>query len=77
AIDTDVEWDDIDLFLPVRALPLAHDEGEGVRGLLLRALREGAVSEADLIEVCRGADDCRNEESERLLAFVLGDLGVG
>lgn len=76
AIDTDVEWDDIDLFLPVRALPLAHDEGEGVRGLLLRALREGAVSEADLIEVCRGADDCRNEESERLLAFVLGDLGV-
>lgn len=76
AIDTDVEWDDVDLFLPVRALPLAHDEGEGVRGLLLRALREGAVSEADLIEVCRGADDCRNEESERLLAFVLGDLGV-
>ncbi|WP_430309974.1 sigma-70 family RNA polymerase sigma factor [Pseudomonas sp. PONIH3] len=76
AIDTDVEWDDIDLFLPIRALPLAYDEGEGVRGLLLRALRDGAVSEADLIEVCRGADDCRNEESERLLAFVLGDMGA-
>tara|TARA_Y100000780_G_scaffold232484_1_gene264477 strand:- start:7803 stop:10112 length:2310 start_codon:yes stop_codon:yes gene_type:complete len=77
AIDTDVEWDDIDLFLPVRALPLVHDEGEGVRGLLLRALRGGVVSEADLIEVCRGVDECRNEESERLLALVLGDLGAG
>ena len=26
AIDTDAEWDDIDLFLPIRALPLAYDE---------------------------------------------------
>jgi RNA polymerase primary sigma factor len=76
AIDTDMEWDDIDLFLPERALPLASDDGEGIRGLLFRGLREGTVSETALIDVCREADISRNEEAERLLTFVLGDLGV-
>jgi len=76
AIDTDVEWDDVDLFLPERALPLASDDGEGIRGLLFQGLREGTVSETALIDVCRDADITRNEEAERLLTFVLGDLGV-
>lgn len=76
AIDTDVEWDDIDLFLPERALPLVRDDGDGIRGFLFRALREGVVSDVALAEVCRGSDTSRNEESERLLTFVLGDLGV-
>lgn len=76
AIDTDVEWDDIDLFLPERALPLVRDDGDGIRGFLFRALREGVVSDVALAEVCRGPDTSRNEESERLLTFVLGDLGV-
>lgn len=77
AIDTDIEWDDIALFLPERALPLT-DDNEGVRGLLFRGLREGTVSETALIDVCRGPDisQSRNEEAERLLTFVLGDLGV-
>ncbi|WP_164486820.1 sigma-70 family RNA polymerase sigma factor [Pseudomonas orientalis] len=77
AIDTDIEWDDIALFLPERALPLTGDN-EGVRGLLFRGLREGTVSETALIDVCRGADisHVRNEEAERLLNLVLGDLGV-
>jgi RNA polymerase primary sigma factor len=76
AIDSDMEWDDIDLFLPERALPLASDDGKGIRELLFRGLREGTVSETALIDVCREADISRNEEAERLLTFVLGDLGV-
>ncbi|VVM48754.1 RNA polymerase sigma factor RpoD [Pseudomonas fluorescens] len=76
AIDTDVEWDDVDLFLPERALPLANDDGEGIRGLLFRGLREGTVSETTLIDVCRDVDTSRNEDIERLLTFVLGDLGI-
>lgn len=76
AIDTDVEWDDVDLFLPERALPLANDDGEGFRGLLFRGLREGTVSEIALIDVCREVDISRNEDAERLLTFVLGDLGI-
>lgn len=78
AIDTDMEWDDIDLFLPERALPLASDDGESIRGLLFRGLREGTVSEEALIVVCQETDISRNrnEEAERLLTFVLGDLGI-
>jgi RNA polymerase primary sigma factor len=76
AIDTDVEWGDVELFLPERALPLASDDREGIRDLLFRGLREGTISEAALADVCRGPDTSRNEEAERLLTFVLGDLGV-
>ncbi|WP_394562133.1 sigma-70 family RNA polymerase sigma factor [Aquipseudomonas alcaligenes] len=77
AIDNDEEWNDVELFLPERALPLASDGSEeSIRGLFFRGLREGAVSEAALADVCRGADTSRNEETERLLTLVLGDLGV-
>lgn len=78
AIDTDIEWDDIELFLPERARPLTSDDSDGVRGLLFRGLREGTVSETSLIDVCREADISRNrnEEAEHLLTFVLGDLGI-
>ncbi|EZQ19508.1 RNA polymerase sigma factor RpoD [Halopseudomonas bauzanensis] len=76
AIDTDLEWDDVDLFLPERALPLEKDDVKGLRGLILRGLREGSVSETALVDLCREANASRNEETERLLTFVLGDLGV-
>jgi RNA polymerase primary sigma factor len=78
AVDTDEDWGDIEAFLPERALPLAREEGAGpsVRSLLLRALREGSVPESLLVEVCREADGSRNAEAERLLSFVLGDLGA-
>ncbi|WP_207266751.1 sigma-70 family RNA polymerase sigma factor [Pseudomonas sp. GW101-3H06] len=76
AIDTDVEWDDIDLFLPERALPLANDDGEGIRGLLFRGLREGTVSETALIDLCRDVGSARNEDAERLLTIILGDLSI-
>lgn len=76
-VDRDEDWGDVDLHLPVRAAPLALDEGGGaVRDLLLAALREGMVPEGRLIEVCSNADGSRNDEAERLLAFVAGELGA-
>ena len=76
-VDRDEDWGDVDLHLPVRAAPLARDEGGGtVRDLLLAAQREGMVSENRLIDVCSNADGSRNEEAERLLAFVAGELGA-
>ena len=76
-VDRDEDWGDVDLHLPVRAAPLVRDEGGGtVRDLLLAALREGMVSEDRLIDVCSNADGSRNEEAERLLAFVAGELGA-
>ena len=78
AVDSDEDWGNIELFLPDRALPLlrSDEEGAGVRRLLLRALREGSVPESVVVEVCRQADGSRNEEAERLLSFVVGDLGA-
>lgn len=77
AVDSDEDWGDVVAFLPERALPLAREDGEGlcVRSLLLRAVREGSIPEYFLVEVCREANGSRNEEAERLLSFVLGDLG--
>ena len=77
AVDSDEDWGDVVAFLPERALPLVREDGEEpcVRSLLLRALREGSVPESLLVEVCCEANGSRNEEAERLLFFVLGDLG--
>lgn len=78
AIDSDEDWDDIDLFLPDRALALVRDDREagGVRGLLFRALREGSVPESALVDACLKTDESRNQEAESLLTFVIGDLGA-
>ena len=77
-IDPDKDWGDVEVFLPERALPLTRDDGDGpdIRRLLLRALREGSVPEAFFVEVCCEGDGSRNEEAERLLSFVLSDLGA-
>lgn len=76
-VDSDEDWADVDLHLPVRVAPLVQNEGSrNVRDLLLAALREGMVSEAWLIDVCSNVDGSRNEEAERLLAFVAGELGA-
>lgn len=76
-VDHDEEWGDVDLHLPIRAAPLARDEGTGaLADLLLVALREGMVAEDDLVKVCSNADGSRNEEAERLLAMVAGELGA-
>jgi RNA polymerase primary sigma factor len=74
-VDRDEDWGDVDLHLPDRAAPLAHEDGRGdVRDLLLVALREGMISENNLIDVCLNADGSRNEEAERLIALVAGEL---
>ena len=76
-VDHDEDWEEIELNLPIRAAPLVRDEGGGrLRDLLLAALREGWVSEEWLIDICLNADGSRNEEAERLLAFVAGELGA-
>ena len=77
-IDTDEDWDDVDAFLPDLARPLGRGDGEtgGIRALLYRGLKEGSVPEAALIEACRTSDRSRNEEAERLLTFVLAELGA-
>lgn len=76
-IDRDEDWGDVDLSLPFKASPLSHeDKSFAVRNLLLGALRVGMLSEGDLIEVCSSEDGCRNEDAEKHLAFVAGELGA-
>lgn len=77
-IDTDEEWNDIHLFLPGRAIPLArYDSTSGsVSELLFIALREGSVPAHALVNACLSKDGSRDEEAERRLSFVLGDLGA-
>ncbi len=77
AVDRDEDWGDVDLHLPERALPLQREEGGGaVRTFLFAALRDGMVSEDELVNVCANADGTRNEDAERLLTAVAGELGA-
>ncbi|AXY41901.1 sigma-70 family RNA polymerase sigma factor [Halomonas sp. JS92-SW72] len=78
AIDSDEQWDDIDLFLPDRAIPFSNNDeaNTALRDLLFRALREGSISEEALTKTCLKEDDSRDEVAERILAFVIGDLGA-
>ncbi|AOK39567.1 hypothetical protein WJ21_00550 [Burkholderia vietnamiensis] len=47
AVDSSVDWDDIDAYLPERSQPLARTDDAEVLGrlrlLMLRAVREGSV----------------------------------
>ncbi|MGI9212069.1 MAG: sigma-70 family RNA polymerase sigma factor [Methylococcaceae bacterium] len=76
-INTDEAWDDIDIFLPARAIPVTREDGSGfsIRTLLLSALREGWVPEDYLIGLCRKTDGERDEEQEFFLSQVVSDLG--
>lgn len=76
-VDHDEDWGDVDLHLPARAAPIARDDDSGaVRNLFLEAIREGMVGKSALIDICANADGSRNEEAERLLSFVVGELGA-
>jgi RNA polymerase primary sigma factor len=79
-IDSSVEWDDIDAYLPEEALPLARaDDAEGrarLRRLLLRALREGSVPALDVQVQSTNEDRSANPEAETYLAMVINDLGA-
>lgn len=79
-VDLAEDWGDFEVFLPERAVPLPRagdEEGRsGLRGLFLRAVREGSVPELLVETLARGADGSKNEEAEILLSLVLNDLGA-
>jgi RNA polymerase primary sigma factor len=76
-VDRDEDWGDVDISLPARAVPLVRDESNKIiRDFLLIALRDGIVLKDDLIDACLNTDGSRNEEAERLLSFVVGELGA-
>jgi RNA polymerase primary sigma factor len=79
-IDTSVEWDDIEGFLPERATPIPHSNDaearEQLRGILLRAFREGSVPLAAIEELTHGDGDTPNFEATALLEMIINDLGA-
>ena len=79
-IDTAEDWENFEAFLPEHTVPLPRagdEEGrERIRRLMVRALREGSVPEAEVEALCADADGSRNPEGETLLGLVLGDLGA-
>ena len=79
-IDASTEWDDIDVYLPEVALPLARaDDIEGrvrLRLLLLRAIREGSVPALDVSAQSTNEDRSANPEAKAYLELVINDLGA-
>lgn len=79
-IDSSAEWDDIDVYLPEFALPLARaDDVEGrarLRQLLLRAIREGSVPGWDVQAQSTNEDRSINLGAVAYLAMVINDLGA-
>lgn len=81
-IDRGASWEDFDAFLPEQARPLARADDQGflqaLRGLLLRALREGSVPKVAIEDVLseRGDGEIRDERAEAALEFIIGDLGA-
>ena len=84
-VDTDEDWDDVDIDLPElahldrRHSHLGIESSNEIRALIVRALENGRV-ECDQIEGLVGEaldlDDARREALESNLRLVLGDLGV-
>ncbi len=79
-IDSSVNWDDVDAYLPETALPLARtgdDESrERLHLLLLRALREGSVPRREVEALTANYDRTANLEAEAVLSMVINDLGA-
>jgi RNA polymerase primary sigma factor len=78
--DSSADWDDIDAYLPERALPLARTDDtevrEQLRLLLLRAVREASVPYLDVEALSFNEDRSANPEAEVLLSMVINDLGA-
>ena len=79
-IDHSADWDDFEVFLPDRALPLPKADGvearERLRTLLLRATREGSVPNQAIEDITLNDDQTPNSDAERLLRMVVNDLGA-
>ena len=79
-IDSSAEWNDIDVYLPELALPLARvNDADGraqLRRLLLRAIREGSVPRLDVENQSTNDDRSVNPQAEAYLAMIINDLGA-
>jgi len=79
-IDDSEGWDDVDVSLLDRAVPLPKaddDERRGpIREMILRAIREGSVPDAVVGAVCADDHGLPNEEGEAVVRVLLGDLGA-
>ncbi|MEO5606244.1 MAG: sigma-70 family RNA polymerase sigma factor [Polaromonas sp.] len=79
-IDTSTDWEDIEIYLPERSLPLTRtddaDARERLRLLLLRAVREGSVPRMEVEALSINDDRSANPEGEALLSMLVNDLGA-
>ena len=79
-IDTSIDWDDFEAFLPERATPLPRandaETRERLRVVLLRVIREGSVPVASIEELTHGDGGAPDAEAGALLAMVINDLGA-
>jgi RNA polymerase primary sigma factor len=79
-IDSSTDWDDMDAYLPERALPLARsgnvEARAALRLLLVRAIREGSVPHSDVAEQSTNEDRSANPLAEAYLTMVINDLGA-
>lgn len=76
-IDNDDDWNDFEAMLPEQAARPKADEAwtEELRNLLLRAMREGRVSEKDVVGLS-ALDGERDEDNERLIRALLAEIGA-
>lgn len=79
-VDSSSDWDDLDVYLPLTSAPLRRtNDAEAkatLRLLLLRAMREGSVPDAAVVDMATNVDRSENEDSEALLRMVINDLGA-
>ncbi len=79
-IDTSSDWEDLETYLPVTAAPLRRSNDlearEGIRLLLLRAIREGSVPCMAIEDFSISDDRTVDEDTESLLRMIVNDLGA-
>lgn len=79
-IDTSIDWDDFEAYLPERASPLLRPEDmdvrEQLRLVLLRAIREGSVPDSLIEDLSFDGDGVPSQEAGALLRMVINDLGA-
>lgn len=79
-IDSSVDWEEFEAFLPSFAAPLLRIENlekrDRLRSLLLRAMREGSVPSQSVEDLCLDDDQRRSLETEFSLRQTINDLGA-
>ncbi|WP_124897337.1 sigma-70 family RNA polymerase sigma factor [Burkholderia sp. Bp9017] len=79
-VDSSVDWDDIDAYLPERSQPLARTDDAEVLGrlrlLMLRAVREGSVPQMWVEALSVNDDRSPNPDVKAQLSMIINDLGA-